>query len=29
VGNQEREVTVTASGSAHVSTKEDGECPPA
>jgi type IV fimbrial biogenesis protein FimT len=28
VGNQEREVTVTATGSAHVATKEQGECPP-
>jgi type IV fimbrial biogenesis protein FimT len=28
VGNQEREVTVTATGSAHVATKEDGVCPP-
>jgi type IV fimbrial biogenesis protein FimT len=29
VGNQEREVTVTATGGAHVTTKEDGVCPPA
>lgn len=29
VGNQEREVTVTATGSAYVTTKEDGVCPPA
>ena len=28
VGNQEREVTVTATGSANVTTKEDGVCPP-
>lgn len=28
VGNQEREVTVTATGGAHVATKEEGECPP-
>lgn len=28
VGNQEREVTVTATGSAYVATKEDGVCPP-
>ena len=29
VGNQEREVTVTATGSAYVATKEVGVCPPA
>jgi type IV fimbrial biogenesis protein FimT len=28
VGNQEREVTVTATGSAHVAMKEAGVCPP-
>jgi hypothetical protein len=28
VGNQEREISVTATGSAYVAMTENGECPP-